>query len=154
MALLSAASPVEIADEPFRRRGELILAGIGLTASAVLQGGFAFVVTRSDDETLRSSILPGLRDAGMRIADAEAHVIVHTVAAWFGFSFAIVALLAAIGFFFAVHAPRSRSTGWWFLAAGLACLFGTQFVLYPVAFFLFLAAALFAVRTPPPRSST
>lgn len=143
----------DAADTPFRRRPELVLAGIGLAASAVLQGGFAFVVTRSDDETLRSSILPALRDAGMRIADAEAHVVLNTVAAWFGFSFAIVALLGAIGFFFALHAPRRRSSGWWFLAAGLACLFGTQFVLYPVAFFLFLAAALFAVRTPP-RSST
>lgn len=153
MTLTTGNPPVQKDGTPFRRRIELTIAGVGLAAAAVLQGGFTFVITRSDDETLRSSILPALREAGMEIADAEAHVVLNTLAAWFGFSLAVVALLSAVGFFFAVHAPRRRSTGWWFLGAGLACLLGTQFVLYPVAFFLFLAAALFAVRTPPPRSS-
>lgn len=139
---------------PFRRRAELIIAGIGLIAAAVLQGGFALVITRSDDETLRSAIVPAVRAAGLALADAEAHVVLNTMAAWFGFSFIVVALCTAIGFFFARLRPRRRATGLCFLAAGLACLVGTQFILYPVAFFFLIAAALFAVRTATPRSTS
>ncbi|MFT4260309.1 hypothetical protein [Microbacterium sp.] len=139
---------------PFRRRAELIIAGIGLAASATLQGGFALVVARSDDDALESTILPALRSAGLDPTGADLHIALNTLAAWFGFSFIMVALCTAIGVFFARLRPRRRATGWWFLAAGLACLLGTQFVLYPVAFFFFLAAALFAVRTPTPRSSS
>ncbi|WP_194762732.1 hypothetical protein [Microbacterium sp. UFMG61] len=137
---------------PFRRRAELIVAGIGMAASAVLQGGFALVITRSDDATLRSTIVPALRAAGLDLADADAHVVLNTMAAWFGFSFIVVALCTAIGFFFARLRPRRRATGLCFLVAGLACLFGTQFVLYPVAFLFLASAALFAVRPVTPRS--
>jgi len=144
----------DAAAAPFRRRIELIIAGIGLAASAVFQGGFAFVIVRSDDETLYTEVLPALREAGIEVSDAEAPVALNTLAAWFGFSFILVALLCAIGFFFALHRPRRRSTLWWFVGAGFACLLGTQLVLYPVAFLFFLSAALFAVRKPTPRSST
>ena len=144
----------DAAAAPFRRRIELIIAGIGLAASAVFQGGFAFVIVRSDDETLYTEVLPALREAGIEVSDADASVALNTLAAWFGFSFILVALLCAIGFFFALHRPRRRSTLWWFVGAGLACLLGTQLVLYPVAFLFFLSAALFAVRKPTPRSST
>ncbi|WP_243229562.1 hypothetical protein [Microbacterium sp. CIAB417] len=138
---------------PFRRRLELIVAAVGFAAAAVLQGGFAFVISRADDQALQESVLPALRAAGLEVADADAHVALNTLAGWFGFSLILIALLCAIGWFFAAYRPRRRSTGWWFFGAGLACLFGTQLVLYPVAFLFFLSAALFAVRTPIPGSS-
>ncbi|QAY59077.1 hypothetical protein ET475_03095 [Microbacterium protaetiae] len=139
---------------PVRRRAERWIAGIGMAGAAVLQGGFVLVVTRSDEATLQSTIVPGLRAAGLNFAAGDAEVILGTLAGWFGFSLILTALLCAIGFFFAAHRPRRRRTGWWFLAAGLVCLFGTQLILYPIAFFFFLSAALFAVRPPHPRSST
>lgn len=148
----TAIRETEATAPPFRRRAELIIAGIGLAAAAVLQGGFALVITRSDEATLQSTIVPAVRAAGLDLAEADAHVVLHTMAAWFGFSFILVALCTAIGFFFARLRPRRRATGLCFLAAGLACLLGTQFVLYPVAFFFLIAAALFAVRTTTPRS--
>lgn len=150
----TAVSETDAIAPPFRRRAELVIAGIGIAASTVLQGGFALVITRSDDVTLESTIVPAVRAAGLDLADGDAHVVLNTMAAWFGFSFIVVALCTAIGFFFARLRPRRRETGLCFLAAGLACLFGTQFVLYPVAFFFFIAAALFAVRTATPRSSS
>jgi hypothetical protein len=136
---------------PFRRRIEVVIASVGLVGAAVLQGGFALLITRSDDETLRTGVLPALRDNGVQISDAEADVALNTLAAWFGYSLVLVALLWAVGLFFAHHRPRRRATGWWFAGAGLACLVGTQMLLYPVAFFFFVAAALFAVRKPTPR---
>lgn len=154
MTAAPAVGAPEAGSAPFRRHAELVLAGLGVAASAVLQGGFALVISRSDDATLESAVLPALRGAGLELADADAHVVLHTLAAWFGYSFIVTALLTAMGFFFARLRPRRRATGWWFAAAGLACLIGSQFVLYPVAFLFLLAAALFAVRTPTPRSSS
>ena len=144
----------DAATKPFRRRIELIIAAVGFAAAAVLQGGFALVITRADAAALQESVLPALRAAGLEVPDADAHTVLNTLAAWFGFSLILIALLCAVGWFFATYRPRRRSTGWWFAGAGLACLFGTQLVLYPVAFLFFLSAALFAVRTPTSGSRT
>lgn len=147
-----ADSPrVRRAPAPFRRRAEVILASIGLVGAAVLQGGFALLITRSSDETLRTAVLPALRQNGVAISDSDADMALNTLAAWFGYSLVLVALLWAVGLFFAHHRPRRSAPGWWFAGAGLACLAGTQLLLYPVAFFFFAAAALFAVRKPTPR---
>jgi hypothetical protein len=59
-----------------------------------------------------------------------------------------------VGLFIAWRRPGRPSTGWWFAGAGLICLVGTQFILYPVAFFFFLTAALFAVRSTQQGSSS
>ncbi|WP_203582009.1 hypothetical protein [Microbacterium hibisci] len=136
---------------PFRRRAEITFASIGLAGAVVLQGGFAMLITRSDEETLLTGVVPALRDNGVQISAAEADVALNTLAAWFGYALVLVALLWAVGVFFAHHRPRSRATGWWFAGAGIACLLGTQLLLYPIAFFFFVAAALFAVRKPTPR---
>lgn len=138
----------------WRRRPELWLAGIGMAAAAVLQGGFTLAVSRSDDTQLRDTILPALTSAGVQTTTADAVEVLQTLAAWFGLSLVVMAGLFAVGAFIASRRPRRRSTGWWFLAAGLVCLIGTQFVLYPIAFLFFLAAGLFAVRTPHPRSTS
>ncbi|WP_109210134.1 MULTISPECIES: hypothetical protein [Microbacterium] len=153
MTLMTGSPRMQKAQAPFRRRAEVTIASIGLAGAAVLQGGFALLITRSDDETLRTGVVPALRDNGVEISDADADVALNTLAAWFGYSLVLVALLWAVGLFFAHHRPRRRSTGRWFVGAGLACLVGTQLLLYPVAFFFFVAAALFAVRKPLPRST-
>lgn len=128
-----------------RRIPERWLAGIGVGLAVVFQGGVALAINAATREELDDAIAPALEAAGVSPA-GDAYEGARTLAAWFGFSLILVVGLAAVGFFLASRRPRRRSTGWWFLAAGLACLFGTQLVLYPVAFFLFLAAALFAVR--------
>jgi hypothetical protein len=151
VTLMAGSPAVREEAAPFRRRIEVVIASVGLVGAAVLQGGFALLITRSDDEALRTGVLPALRDNGVQISDAEADVALNTLAAWFGYSLVLVALLWAVGLFFAHHRPRRRGTGWWFAGAGLACLVGTQMLLYPVAFFFFVAAALFAVRKPTPR---
>ncbi|MBD7956494.1 hypothetical protein H9651_02450 [Microbacterium sp. Sa4CUA7] len=135
----------------FSRRAEMWTAGIGLAASSVLQGGFVLAVTRSDAQTVESTIVPAMRAAGIPLG-ADAHVALDTLAGWFGYSLLLTAMLCAVGFFLASRRPRRRSTGWWFFAAGMCCLVGTQLVLYPVAFLFFFAAGLFALRTPHDRS--
>lgn len=151
--MTESPSTPDAAAQPFRRRIELIIAAVGFAAAAVLQGGFALVISRADSAALQDSVLPALHAAGLDIPDADAYTVLNTLAGWFGFSLILIALLCAVGWFFATYRPRRRSTGWWFAGAGLACLFGTQLVLYPVAFLFFLSAALFAVRTPNPGSS-
>lgn len=151
MTLMTESPHAQETPAPFRRRAEVIIASIGLAGAAILQGGFVLLITRSDEETLRTGVLPALRQNGVEIFDADADVALGTLAAWFGYSLVLVALLWAVGLFFAHHRPRRPVTGWWFAGAGFACLLGTQLLLYPVAFFFFFAAALFAVRKPTPR---
>lgn len=146
MTQLDTATAQQAGKAPVSRRAERWLAGIGLGLAALFQGGFALAVNRSDDAAIRETLLPALRTSGIDVADADALEALNTLAAWFGFSLVVVALLCAIGFFIAARRPARRSTGWWFLAAGLVCLLGTQLTLYPVAFFFFLTAGLFAVR--------
>ncbi|WP_156762162.1 hypothetical protein [Microbacterium karelineae] len=146
---LAAPAVPAPAGRRFTRRPEKWIAGIGVGLAAILQGGFALAVNSATSAEFGESIAPALRSAGIDLAaSGDAVEAARTLAAWFGFSLIVVIGLAAIGFFFASRRPRRRSTGWWFLGAGLACLLGTQLVLYPVAFFLFLTAALFAARSP------
>lgn len=148
--MTAVASPTRAG---FRRRPELIVAGLGALGALVLQGGLAMVVLRSDEATLRDAVLPALTDAGVDLTGEAALVALETMAAWWGFSLIVVLALAAVGWFLATYRPRPRTTGWWFAAAGVVCLVGTQLVLYPVAFFFFLSAALFALRPAPARRS-
>ncbi|WP_221585343.1 hypothetical protein [Microbacterium sp. G2-8] len=132
----------------FRRLPEMWLAGIGVGLAAVLQGGVTLAINSSTRAEFDEVIAPALSAAGIDFASTDdAYEAARTLAAWFGFSLLLMIGLAAVGFFLASRRPRRRSTGWWFLGAALVCLVGTQLLLYPVAFFLFLAAALFAVRS-------
>ncbi|PFG44286.1 hypothetical protein ATJ88_3008 [Isoptericola jiangsuensis] len=152
------AAPAEAGavDRPPRRTVEVWSAAAGMVLTTVLAGGFALVVNAVDEQTFADSLLPALRETGT-VADGvaldAAFTGARTLAAWFGFTVVTVLLLGAIGIFLARRRPRRRGTGWWFLAAGLVCLVGSQLVLYPVAFLFFVSAGLFALRKPDPGSN-
>ncbi|NHI17397.1 hypothetical protein [Microbacterium excoecariae] len=131
---------------PRTRRLERTIAGIGAALALVFQGGFAAVVAGADEDTLRADIIPALEGAGVALPAGGEIEAVQTLAGWFGFSLVAVLAFTALGFFFSRIRPTSRSAAWWFVAAGLACLVGSQLVLYPLAFLFFLAAGLFAAR--------
>jgi hypothetical protein len=145
-----------------RRTAETCLAVAGMVASAVFLGGFALVMNRTDEGTFLDELYPAMTDAGITVASTDAYDAARTLAAWFGFTLVVVLLVSAVGIYVARRRPARRTTGWWFLAAGLVCLFGSQLVLYPIAFLFFVAAGLFALRrtdptvgqTPDPTSET
>ena len=132
--------------KPVSRRPEKWISGIGLALAGLLQGGFTLTVNGSSEAEFNEKILPAMHAAGINPA-GDAYEGARTLAGWFGFSLILVLALCAIGLFVASRRPERRSTGWWFAAAGVICLVGTQFVLYPIAFFFFLTAAMFAVRS-------
>lgn len=135
------------------RTAEQVLAMLGMVASAVLLGGFTLVMNGLDEASFTASgvsDLLGLAEVGA----ADAYHAASTLAAWFGFTLMAVLLLAAVGLMAARSRPWRRRTGWWFVVAGLACLFGSQLIAYPVAFIFFLTAGLFALRPVEPRSTS
>lgn len=132
--------------KPVSRRPEKWISGIGLALAGLLQGGFTLTVNASSEAEFDEKILPAMQAAGIQ-PTGDAYEGARTLAAWFGFSLILILALCAVGLFIASRHPERCSTGWWFAGAGLICLVGTQFVLYPVAFFFFLTAALFAVRS-------
>lgn len=130
------------------RTAELWLVGIGMALSFVALGGFALVMNQIDMATFEQVVMPALvgaeADSGLGVA--EAHELARTLAAWFSITLIAVLLLSAIGWFVARRRPWRRTAGWWILAAGLACLLGSQLILFPLAFIFFVAAGFFALR--------
>lgn len=138
--------PGEQAAPRVSRTAELWLVGIGMALSFVALGGFALVMNRIDLATFEQVVMPALVGAEAGTGVAEAHELARTLAAWFSVTLIAVLLLSAIGWFVARRRPWRRAAGWWILAAGLACLIGSQLILFPVAFIFFVAAGLFALR--------
>jgi hypothetical protein len=140
------------ATPPTRRTVELWLAGATAALTTLLLGAFTLVVNGVDEQTFADTLYPLLTDAGVTagagVSVDAAYEATRTLAAWFGFTVVVVLGLTVVGFWLARRRPSRRSTGWWFLAAGLACLLGSQLLLYPIAFGFFVTAGLFALRRP------
>lgn len=146
----TSAAPAAATPAPrMRRRVEMVLVGLGMTAALIAQGGYTLVMNRIDQATFEEVVMPSLIGESSGLSGAEARVIGDTLAAWFGVSLIVLLLLATIGIAHTRARPSRRTPGWWFLAAGLVCLLGSQLILYPVAFLFFAAAALFVLRPLP-----
>ncbi|MGO1227080.1 MAG: hypothetical protein ACTMII_12200 [Brachybacterium sp.] len=128
------------------RTAELWLVGIGMALSFIFLGGFALVMNRIDLPTFEQVVMPALVGTDPGLGVAEAHALARTLAAWFSVTLIAVLLASAIGWFLARRRPWRRTAGCWILAAGLACLLGSQLILFPVAFVFFVAAGFFALR--------
>ncbi|WP_129787994.1 hypothetical protein [Promicromonospora panici] len=135
-----------------RRTAEVWLAGAGMVLSALFLGAFTLVVNRLDEGEFTANLYPEMQRIGLDLAAggaaADAYDAARTLAAWFGVTLMVVLLLGATGVFVARRRPGRRTTGWFFAAAGLVCLVGSQLILYPVAFLFFVSAGMFALRRP------
>lgn len=155
-----AASPRDRGGKPPRqhahpnvsRRAELWIAGIALAISVIILGGFAAVMNQIDEATFDSSVRPALGGLDPDLTSAEAFELGRTLGAWFGFTLLAVLFLGCVGMLIAHRAPWLKRAGWWLAGAGVACLLGSQLILFPLAFLFFVSAALFALRPLPTRS--
>lgn len=136
------------------RRAEQWIAIASMAASLLLLGGFTLVINSLDEASFADSGLAQPLGLGSDVTPAQAYEFASTLAAWFGFTLIAVLLLGTVGLLGARRRPWRRSTGWWFVAAGLVCLLGSQLILYPVAFGFFVTAGLFALRPVHPRSTS
>ena len=132
-----------------RRTAEQWLVGIGMAVSFVAMGGFVLAMNRIDDVTFEQVVMPALVGAEAGVPVVEARLLADTLAAWFGVTLVAVLLLSVIALFLARRRPWRRGAGWWAAAAGLACLLGSQLILFPVALLFFVAAGFFALRPVP-----
>lgn len=148
----ASAAPVErseVGPAVVPRGVELWLAVIGAILSTVLLGGYSAVVNRLDKSTFEAAINPAFLVAEGESQVEAAFTAGSTLSSWFGVTLILVLGLAAVGVLGSRRRSWSRSPGWWMLAAGLVCLFGSQLLLFPVAFLFFLSAGLFAARSVP-----
>jgi hypothetical protein len=135
-----------------RRTAEVGVAGAGMVLSALFLGAFTLVVNRMDEGEFATTLHPEMQRIGLDLTAAgaagDAYDAARTLAAWFGCTLMVVLLLGITGIFVARRRPGRRTTGWFFAAAGLVCLVGSQLILYPVAFLFFAGAGMFALRRP------
>ncbi|WP_156250122.1 hypothetical protein [Pseudactinotalea terrae] len=136
---------------PVRRTAEQVVSVLAMVAATSFLGGFTAVMNGLEEATFAESGLPAMLGL-QELSSADSYHLASTLAAWFGFTLIAVLLLSAAGLLTLRRRPRRRDTGWWFLAAGLVCLFGSQLILYPVAFIFFVSAGLLALRPVAPRS--
>lgn len=129
-----------------RRTAEQWLMVFGMAASFLTMGGFVLVMNRIDVAAFEEVVMPALVGADADLPVDEARMLADTLASWFGVTLIAVLLLSAITLFLTRRGPHRRGAGWWALAAGLACLVGSQLILFPVAFVFFVAAGFFALR--------
>jgi len=122
---------------------------IGMALSTVAMGGFALVMNEVDAATFEKVIMPTLLDINAQIPLEEAFEAGRALGAWFALTLIVVLLLSAGALWRTRARPERRSCGWWYLAAGLACLLGSQLMLYPIAFIYFVGAGLCALRPVP-----
>lgn len=153
MTMAPEQVPLDAEDHPATRQTRLlekVVAAVGVVLSVVSLGGFSRVMGSVDlvgfTETLYPGLLAATGASAAQMPPEEAFETLRTMGAWFGFTLLAVLLLSAVGYYVAHRHPNRRVAGWWFLAAGMACLIGSQLVLFPVAFPFFLTAGLFALR--------
>ncbi|MGY5765304.1 hypothetical protein ACXET9_08885 [Brachybacterium sp. DNPG3] len=150
-----AAGRTEAPAPRIRRTPELIVVAVGLVIALVVMGGFALVINQLDESGFAETVMPSLfGDAAGEVEVGAAHEAARTLGAWFGVSFVVMLALCAAGIVQTRVRPERRAPGWWFLAAGVVCLVGSQLILYPIAFLFFVAAGLYAVRRPASEGST
>lgn len=135
-----------------RRTAELLLAGLGVLLSLLTMGGFTLVMNAVELSEFEAVIMPALLGDSTGLPVDRAYEMARTLSAWFGVSLVVLLLLSAAGIALARSRPHRRSAGWWFLAAGLVCLLGSQLILFPIAFLFFASAGLFALRPLTERS--
>lgn len=128
------------------RLPEYVVLGLGLAAALVTMGGFTAVVNQMDQTAFSEIVAPVLLGEDPDRTAAEGYEIGQTLAAWFGTSLVVMLLVSVAGIAHMHHRPHRRAPGWWFLAAGLICLLGSQLILFPIAFLFFVVAGLFALR--------
>jgi uncharacterized membrane protein YhaH (DUF805 family) len=132
-----------------RRTAEVWIAGVSAVLTTLLLGAFAVVINGADERLFAETLHPLLAGGGSADVPVDAaYEAARTLGAWFGMTVVVVLGLTAVGIAVARRRPARRRTGWWFLAAGLVCLGGSQLLLYPVAFGFFVSAGLFALRKP------
>jgi hypothetical protein len=140
-----------------RRRAETWVATAGLVLSTVLLGGFTVVMNQVDETAFYATLHPEMQGIGLDLTTAAvpggAFEAARTLAAWFGLTLMVVLALGTTGIFAAGRRRGRRAAVWIFAATGLACLVGSQMILYPVAFLFFLSAGMSALRTSPRRPS-
>lgn len=141
-----------------RRTVEVWVTGAGMALSTLFLGAFTLVINRLDEAEFSTTLYPEMQRIGLDLAaggvTADAYDAARTLSAWFGCTLMVVLFLGITGIFMARRRPGRRSVGWFFFAAGLVCLLGSQLLLYPVAFLFFVGAGMFALRRPDPSSDT
>lgn len=137
------------------RTAEVWVAGAGMALSTLFLGAFPLVMNQLDAAEFATSLYPAMRRTGLDLTaggvPGDAYDAARTLAAWFGLTLMVVLLLGVTSIFLARRRPGRRAAGWFLAAAGLACLVGSQLLLYPVAFLFFVSAGMFALRRPDPQ---
>ncbi|WP_125606301.1 DUF4064 domain-containing protein [Lapidilactobacillus bayanensis] len=128
------------------RRLELIIGYIGAGIVVIFMGGFTVVMNILTKHEYQTVIYPVFEKYLTEVPTQKGLTLFKTLGAWFGFTVIAVLILVAIASMLLRAHKRINLAGILYLAAGLATLFGSQMIAYPIAFIFFVVATLCFLR--------
>lgn len=128
------------------RRLELIIGYIGAAIVVLFMGGFAVVMNMLTKHEYQTVVYPVFEKYLNEISTQKGLTLFKTLGAWFGFTVIAVLILVAIASMLLRAHKRIYLAASLYFVAGLATLFGSQMIAYPIAFIFFVVAALCFLR--------
>lgn len=127
------------------------LGWIGVGLSVVFLGGFTLVVNQMTIDQFSELFTEIFPSVFSQMTDEDAFMQFKTLGAWFGFTLLLLIVLIVVANFLLTYRNYRKTAAGVFVLAGMACLIGTQYLGFPIAFLFFAAAALCVIRKPKPR---
>lgn len=128
-----------------KRTGEIVASWILIVIIVVFLGGFSLVMNTLDEKEFSKRIYPLLDSQKSGLSEAQMYEQFKTMGMWFGLTLMVLLVLMILSLFFL------SGKYWWispllYTMSGVVLLLGTQFLLYPLAFFFFVLAGVVFVR--------
>ncbi|AZP04471.1 DUF4064 domain-containing protein [Jeotgalibaca ciconiae] len=128
------------------RKPEKVIAIIGACLVLLFLGGFALTVLNMDIEKYREVIVPIFEGNFSDLASEEGFQNMRTLGAWFSATAFITLVFVALGNLFISNNRYPYRAAICFGLTGIAVLFGSQLIAYPLAFIFFVVTAMSLFR--------
>jgi phosphoglycerol transferase MdoB-like AlkP superfamily enzyme len=129
-----------------KRKWEVIIGIAGVILCVIFLGGFSLTITSMEESTYQTTVFPILQEGVSKEYVSESFEAMKALAIWFGVALLIVVIFVALAILSIWRNKYLKRGAVLFIFAGLATLFGTQFIAFPIAFLFFTTAGLCLLR--------
>lgn len=123
-----------------KRKVEVISTWVLMIICVVLLGGFSLVMNTVKEKEFTAKIYPMFQSADL--SASETFQQFRTLGMWFGLTLMAILVMNMIALYLLSQSKRRWISAVLYGLSGVCLLIGTQFLLYPVAFFFFVLAGI------------
>lgn len=123
-----------------KRKIEVIGTWILMVVCVMFLGGFSLVMNAVKEKEFTAKIYPMFQSADLPAS--ETYQQFKTMGMWFGLTLMAILVMSMIALYLLSQPKRRWISAVLYGLSGVCLLIGTQFLLYPVAFFFFILAGI------------